>query len=179
MMLQIMEKRSQMMKSWGHSANNDAAAFRIMEAGKSDDNLRELIEKESERKQENEREAVPVEELRGDRTVVFHSHTWEPRTDTGVKPYQGLTEPEILTRNEWPHPNSLWKPIVWYWRTMQWKGEFSENDEIRLGHTLALLGLRLQTCNNGKGNERHSQEHFTWLREECFRHVSTKKNTKK
>ena len=122
-----------MMKSWGHSANNDAAAFRIMEAGKSDDNLRELIEKESERKQENEREAVPVEELRGDRTVVFHSHTWEPRTDTGVKPYQGLTEPEILTRDEWTHPNSLWKPIVWYWRTMQWKGEFSEEDEIRLG----------------------------------------------
>ena len=148
MMLQIMEKRSQMMKSWGHNANNDAAAFRIMEAGKSDDNLRELIEKESERKQENEREAVPVEELRGDRTVVFHSHTWEPRTDTGVKPYQGLTEPEILTRNEWVH-------------------------------TLALPGLRLQSCNNGKGNERHSQEHFTWLREECFRHVSTKKNTKK
>ena len=75
MMLQIMEKRGQMMKTWGHSANNDAAAFRIMEAGRSDDNLRELIEKESERKQENEREAVPVEELRGDRTVVFPSHT--------------------------------------------------------------------------------------------------------
>ena len=132
MMLQIMEKRGQIMKTWGHSASNDAAAFRILEARRSD-NLRELIEKESERKQENEREAVPVEELRGDRTVVFPLHTWEPRTDTGVKPYQELTEPEILTRDEWPHPNSLWRPIVWCWRTMQWKGEFSEEDEIRLG----------------------------------------------
>ena len=46
---------------------------------------------------------------------------------------KGLTEPEILTRDELPHPNSLWKPIVWYWRTMQWKGEFSEEDETRLG----------------------------------------------
>ena len=50
MMLQIMEKRGQMMKTWGHSSNNDAAAFRILEAGRSDDNLRQLIEKESERK---------------------------------------------------------------------------------------------------------------------------------
>ena len=66
MMLQIMEKRGQMMKSWGHNVNNDAATFRIMEAGRSEDNLRELIEKESERKQKNEREAVPVEEFRGD-----------------------------------------------------------------------------------------------------------------
>ena len=31
------------MKTWGHSANNDAAAFRILEAGRSDDNVRELI----------------------------------------------------------------------------------------------------------------------------------------
>ena len=46
MMLQIMEKRGQMMEAWGHNANNDAATFRIMEAGRSDDNLREFIEKE-------------------------------------------------------------------------------------------------------------------------------------
>ena len=86
MMLQIMEKRGQIMKLWGHSVNNDVATFRVMEAGRSDDNLRELIEKEGERKQENEREAVPVEELRGDRTVVFPSHTWEPRAYTGDTP---------------------------------------------------------------------------------------------
>ena len=132
MMLQIMEKRSQMMKTWGQSANNDVATFRVMEAGRSDDNLRELIEKESQRKQENEREAVPVEELRGDRSIVFLSHTWEPRAETGITPYQELTEPVILTRDEWPHQNSLWKPIVWYWRTMQCKCAFSEEDEARL-----------------------------------------------
>ena len=97
-MLQIMEKRGQMVKSWGHSANNDVATIRIMEAGRSDDHLKELIEKEGEQKQENERGAVPVEELKGDRTVVFLSHTWEPRADTGIKLYQGLTEPEILRR---------------------------------------------------------------------------------
>ena len=86
-----------------------------MEAGRSDDNLRELIEKEGEQ-QKNEREAVPIEELRGDRSVVFPSHAWEPRADTGEMPYQDLTEPEILTGDEWPHKNSQWKPIVWYWR---------------------------------------------------------------
>ena len=117
----------------GLSVSNDVATFRVMEAGRCDDNLRELIEKEGERKQENERESVPVEELRGDRTVVFPSHAWEPRADTGETPYQDLTEPEILIRDEWPHQNSLWRPIVWYWKTMQWRGEYNEEDEARLG----------------------------------------------
>ena len=121
------------MKAWGQSANNDAAAYRVLEAGRGDVNLRDLFVKERERKQENEREAVPVEALKGDRRVVFPSHTWEPRAETGITPHQELTEPEILTRDEWPHQNSLWKPIVWYWRTMQWKCEFSEEDEARLG----------------------------------------------
>ena len=132
MMLQIMEKRGQIMKSWGHSVNNDVATFRVMEAGRNDENLRELIEK-GEQRQENEREAVPIEELRGDRTIVFPSHAWEPRADTREMPYQDLIEPETLTRDEWPHQNSQWKPIVWYWRTMQWKSEYDEEDEARLG----------------------------------------------
>ena len=55
MMLQIMEKIGQIMKSWGHSVNNDVATFRVMEAGRSDDNLRELIEKEGEQKQKRKR----------------------------------------------------------------------------------------------------------------------------
>ena len=190
-MLQIMEKRSQMMKTWGQSANNDAAAYRILEAGRSDDNLRELIEKERERKQENEREAVPVEELRGDRTVVFLSHTWAPRAETGITPYQELTEPEVLTRDGWPHQDSLWKPIVWYWRTMQWKREFSEEDEARLrGKCTPWLCLafdfRAATMEKSRrwGEPKvkklwHQwQEHFTLLREECFKDVSTE-NTKK
>ena len=121
------------MKSWGHSINNDVATFRVMEAGRNDENFRELIEKEGEQGQENEREAVPIEELRGDRTVVFPSHAWEPRADTGEMPYRDLTEPDTLTRDEWPHQNSLWKPIVWYWKTMQWRSEYNEEDEARLG----------------------------------------------
>ena len=165
-----------------------------MEAGRSDDNLRELIEKESERKQENERETVPVEELRGDRTVVFPSHTWEPRTDTGVKPYEGVTEPEILTRDEWPHPNSLWKPIVWYWRTTQWKCDVNSAKKMKLvSEASAHPGSTWPSTSEPrpwKESQRwgepkvkrlwhHWQEHFTWLREECFRDVSTEKNTKK
>ena len=40
------------MKSWGHSVNNDVATFRVMEAGRNDENFRELIEKEGEQRQE-------------------------------------------------------------------------------------------------------------------------------
>ena len=61
-----------------------------MEAGRNDETFRELIEKEGEQGQENEREVVPIEELRGDRKVVFPSHAWEPRADTGEMPYPGL-----------------------------------------------------------------------------------------
>ena len=121
------------MKSWGHSVNNDVATFRVMEAGRNDENFRELIEKEGEQAQENEREVVPIEELRGDRTVVFPSHAWEPRADAGEMPYRDLIEPDTLTRDEWPHQNSLWKPIVWFWKTMQWRGEYNEEDEARIG----------------------------------------------
>ena len=100
---------------------------------------------------------MPVEELKGDRRDVFPLHTWEPRAEAGITPYQELTEPEILTRDEWPHQNSLWKLIVWYWRSMQWKREFSEEDEARPGgklHALAPFGFRLQSCNNGKSHEK-------------------------
>ena len=76
---------------------------------------------------------MPIEELRGDRTIVFPSHAWEPRADTGERPYQDLIEPETLTRDEWPHQNSLWKPMVWYWRTMQWRSEYKEEVEARIG----------------------------------------------
>ena len=71
-------KDDRQLKSWGHSVNNDVATFRVMEAGRNDENFRDLIEKEGEQGQENEREVVPIEEPRGDRTVVFPSHAWNP-----------------------------------------------------------------------------------------------------
>ena len=75
MVLQIMEKRGQMMKTWGQSASNDAAAHRVTGAGREDVNLRELMVKENERSKESEKEFVHAEELKGDRRKVFPTHT--------------------------------------------------------------------------------------------------------
>ena len=75
---------------------------------------------------------------------------------------------------------------------MQWKGDFSEEDEIRLGGKCTpwlYLAFDFRAATMEKVTKmgelkvkrlwHHWQEHFTWLREECFRDVSTKKNINK
>ena len=123
MMLQIMEKRCQMMTTWEQGASADAAAHRINDAGIENANFREMMVKENERNKENEAEFLHAEEPKGDRRIAFPSHTWEPREETGTTPYQDMVKPEVLTRDA----------IVWSRITMQWKETVNEEDETRLG----------------------------------------------
>ena len=132
MMLKILEKRGELMKAWGQDGSRDSAAHRMREAKRNDPRINELITKELAERGTDEPESVDVGELAGDRKTVFPSHTWEPRASDGTTPYQEMDEPETLTRDEWPYRKSLWKPLVWYWRTMQWKetADGSENSQL-------------------------------------------------
>ena len=118
-MLKILEKRGQLMKAWVQDGSKDVSAHRMREARRNDPKINELITKELAERGTDEPERFAIEELAGDRKTVSPSHTWEPRAGSGTTPYQEMDEPAALTRDEWPHGDSLWKPLFWYWRTVQ------------------------------------------------------------
>ena len=192
MMLKILEKRGELMKAWGQDGSRDSAAYRMREARRKDPRINELITKELAERGTDEPESVDVGELAGNRKTVFPSHTWEPRASDGTTPYQEMDEPEALTRDEWPYRNSLWKPLVWYWRTMKWKETADESENSKLGgRSTPWLFLAFdfraatmeRTSKTGRAEREETLEtiarEFHLASRRMLKGVTTKKNTKR